>query len=132
MASKAQRIKYVFDNEMSTSEDDSYEDTDYVPSNTPKLPVARKTAHPWEETEQKSNCLNRMFPESNLEYNIFPSPDHGFDKLPCDLLNEFPLDIPDIPSDLLCSFPFEEEKSDDKSSIALEEHNYTVQREKMF
>ncbi|KAJ8937453.1 hypothetical protein NQ314_011842 [Rhamnusium bicolor] len=122
MVSRAKRMNCVFENEMSTSEEESYDDTDYMHNDNHKLPIPRKTAHPWEENNRYPNYPT---PESNC----LSSPDHGLsDELTTDLLNDIPLNFPiDIPeNELLNSFLFEEEKFNDKPPITLEEHNYNA------
>lgn len=85
-----------------------------------KLPIARKTAHPWEET----NYPSYPTPESN--YLSSPDALRG-DEL-TEILNNIPPDFPiDIPEDeLMNSFAFRDDNLEAESTKTLSEHNYTL------
>ncbi|XP_049820184.1 uncharacterized protein LOC109594424 [Aethina tumida] len=85
----------------------------YVPKRSP--PIARKTAHPWDELDQHPNC---MTPES-IENS--PPVDYGLsDDFSLDFLNS---DVPlGMPTDLSCQDMFN--SLEDTNENTLKEHDY--------
>lgn len=85
----------------------------YVPKRSP--PIARKTAHPWDELDQHPNC---MTPES-IENS--PPVDYGLsDDFSLDFLNS---DVPlGMPTDLSCQDMFN--NLEDTNENTLKEHDY--------
>lgn len=80
------------------------------------LPVARKTAHPWEEP----NYPSYPTPESSLS-----SPDALKEDEFSEILNDITLDFPiDIPEDELMDV-FKDEALETEATKALSEHDYT-------